>query len=76
MENLKRRKVNDIGDACHKRPTISIGMERVKGYYKTVHGKRVHVREYERKSHDRLTAHDREVDHRNAAKGARARRRE
>ena len=51
-------------------------MERVRGYYKTVHGKRVHVREYERNPHDKLTAHDREVDRRNAAKGARARRRE
>ena len=51
-------------------------MERVNGYYKKVHGKRVRVRGYERKPHDRLTAHDREVDRRNAAKGARARRRE
>ena len=49
-------------------------MERVKGYYKMVRGRRVYVGEYERKSHDRLTAHDREVDRRNAAKGARARR--
>lgn len=51
-------------------------MGHVEGYYKTVHGKRVHVRGYERRSHDHLTPHDREVDRRNAAKGARARRRE
>ena len=40
-------------------------MEHVDGYYKKVHGKRVRVRGYERKSHDHLTAHDREVDRRN-----------
>ena len=49
-------------------------MERVRGYEKRIHGKRVHVSGYERKSHDKLTGHDREVDRRNAAKGARARR--
>ena len=51
-------------------------MEHVRGYDKRVRGKYVHVEGYERKSHDTLTAHDREVDRRNAAKGARARRRE
>lgn len=49
-------------------------MEHVKGYTKRVHGKLVHVGGYDRKSHDRLTRHDREVDRRNARKGARARR--
>jgi hypothetical protein len=49
-------------------------MEHVKGYEKKVHGKRVYVKGYDRKSHDRLTHHDREVDRRNARKGARARR--
>ena len=49
-------------------------MEHVNGYEKIVHGKRVRVRGYDRKSHDHLTPHDREVDLRNARKGARARR--
>lgn len=50
-------------------------MEHVEGYYKMVHGKRVHVKGYNRKSRDRLTRHDREVDHRNGEKAARSRRR-
>ena len=49
-------------------------MEHVKGYEKKVHGKRVHVKGYDRKSHDKISRHDREVDRRNARKGARARR--
>ena len=49
-------------------------MEHVKGYEKKVHGKRVRVKGYDRKSHDHITPHDREVDRRNARKGARSRR--
>ena len=49
-------------------------MEHVKGYEKKVHGKRVRVKGYDRKSHDHLTPHDRAVDRRNAMKGARSRR--
>ena len=48
-------------------------MEHVKGYTKRVHGKMVHVGGYDRKSHDRLTRHDREVDRRNIAKARRER---
>ena len=49
-------------------------MEHVKGYTKRVHGKLVHVDGYDRKSHDHITRHDREVDRRNVRKAERARR--
>ena len=49
-------------------------MEHVRGYAKRVRGKLVHVTGYDRKSHDRITPHDREVDRRNVHKAEKARR--
>jgi hypothetical protein len=38
-----------------------------------MHGKLVHVEGYDRKSHDKISRHDREVDRRNIAKARRER---
>ena len=47
-------------------------MERVSGYIKHVKGRIIHVSGYDRKSHDRTTPHDREVDRRNLRRARRA----
>jgi len=48
-------------------------MEKVEGYEKTVHGRRVRVHGYFRKVRNHITGHDRSVDRRNARKARRER---
>ena len=62
--------------ACRKRYEVKgvINLEKVKGYRKRVHGRMVQVKGYFRKNHDKVSAHDRSVDRRNAKKARRDRR--
>jgi hypothetical protein len=51
-----------------------INLEEVKGYRKKVHGRIVKVKGYFRRDHDKISAHDRAVDRRNAKRARRDRR--